>query len=48
MPTHSFLLYVEDPIKSAAFYEKLLNAEPIEASPGFAMFALTAPTGDNR
>ena len=44
MPTHSFLLYVEDPLKSAEFYEKLLRAKPLEASPGFAMFALTAPT----
>ena len=44
MPQHSFLLYVEDPIASAAFYEKLLRAPPVEASPGFAMFALTAPT----
>ena len=44
MPNHSFLLYVEDPLKSAAFYEKLLRAPPVEVSPGFAMFALTAPT----
>ena len=44
MPQHSFLLYVEDPIASAAFYEKLLRAPPVEASPGFAMFALTPPT----
>ena len=44
MPKHSFLLYVEDPIKSAEFYEKLLRAKPLETSPGFAMFALTAPT----
>jgi len=44
MLSHSFLLYVEDPIASAAFYEKLLRAPPVEASPGFAMFALTAPT----
>ena len=44
MPTHSFLLYVEDPVTSAAFYEKLLRKKPIEASPGFAMFELTAPT----
>ena len=44
MTTHSFLLYVEDPLKSAAFYEKLLNAKPVEASPGFAMFELTPPT----
>ena len=44
MPSHSFLLYVEDPIASASFYEMLLRAPPVEASPGFAMFALTAPT----
>ena len=44
MPNHSFLLYVEDPLKSAEFYEKLLRAKPVEASPGFAMFALTAQT----
>ena len=44
MPTHSFILYVDDPLKSADFYEKLLRAKPLEASPGFAMFALTAPT----
>jgi predicted enzyme related to lactoylglutathione lyase len=44
MPTHSFLLYVEDPVKSAEFYEKLLRKKPVEASPGFAMFELTAPT----
>jgi predicted enzyme related to lactoylglutathione lyase len=44
MPTHSFLLYVEDPMKSAEFYEKLLRVPPVDASPGFAMFALTAPT----
>lgn len=44
MPTHSVILYVEDPLKSAAFYEKLLRAKPVEASPGFAMFTLTAPT----
>ena len=44
MPTHSFLLYVDEPLKSAAFYEKLLRAPPVEASPGFAIFALTPPT----
>ena len=43
MPNHSFLLYVEDPLKSVEFYEKLLLAKPVEASPGYAMFALTAP-----
>ena len=44
MPNHSFILYVEDPLKSAKFYEKLLRAKPVDASPGFAMFALTPPT----
>ena len=43
MPNHSFLLYVEDPLKSVEFYEKFLLAKPVEASPGYAMFALTAP-----
>ena len=41
---HSFLLYVDDPPKSAEFNEKLLRAKPVEAAPGYAMFALTAPT----
>jgi predicted enzyme related to lactoylglutathione lyase len=44
MPNHTFILYVEDPLASAVFYEKLLGAKPIDASPGFALFALTAPT----
>ena len=44
MPQHTFILYVEDPMKSAAFYEKLLQAKPVEASPGFAVFALAPPT----
>jgi catechol 2,3-dioxygenase-like lactoylglutathione lyase family enzyme len=34
------LLYVDDPAASARFYAGLLDAEPIEASPTFAMFAL--------
>lgn len=37
------LLYVDSPADSAAFYARLLGAEPIEASPTFAMFAL--PSG---
>ncbi len=44
MPTHTMILYVEDPLKSAEFYERLLQAKPLEASPGFAVFALNAPT----
>jgi len=34
------LLYVADPLRSAAFYEGVLERKPLEASPGFAMFAL--------
>ena len=34
------LLYVADPMASAAFYESLLGKPPVECSPGFAMFAL--------
>ena len=34
------LLYVADPLRSAAFYEGVLGRKPLEASPGFAMFAL--------
>jgi len=37
------LLYVDDPIRSAAFYERLLGRAPVEASPGFAMFVF--PSG---
>lgn len=33
------LLYVDDPTASAAFYAELLGKPPVEASPGFAMFA---------
>jgi catechol 2,3-dioxygenase-like lactoylglutathione lyase family enzyme len=34
------LLYVDSPTASAAFYADLLGAQPVEASPTFAMFAL--------
>lgn len=37
---HFVLLYVESPAASAEFYRKLLDREPIEASPTFVMFAL--------
>lgn len=37
------LLYVNSPELSAAFYSELLAQKPVEASPGFAMFAL--PSG---
>jgi catechol 2,3-dioxygenase-like lactoylglutathione lyase family enzyme len=35
-----FILYVDQPTASAAFYAKLLGKEPVDASPTFAMFAL--------
>ena len=34
------ILYVSDPLASAAFYATLLERPPVESSPGFAMFAL--------
>jgi len=34
------LFYVASPVESAAFYARILGREPIEASPGFALFAL--------
>jgi len=34
------LLYVASPTESAAFYARLLGRPPVEASPGFALFAL--------
>lgn len=37
---HSQILYVRNPLESAAFYGRLLERQPLEQSPGFAMFAL--------
>jgi catechol 2,3-dioxygenase-like lactoylglutathione lyase family enzyme len=37
---HFVLLYVDDPEKSAAFYTRLLDREPLESSPNFVMFEL--------
>ncbi|MDE2368200.1 MAG: VOC family protein [Burkholderiales bacterium] len=34
------LLYVADPLASAAFYARLLGKPALDASPGFAMFGL--------
>jgi catechol 2,3-dioxygenase-like lactoylglutathione lyase family enzyme len=40
MTAPNFILaYVADAPKSAALYAKLLNAQPVESSPGWAMFA---------
>jgi predicted enzyme related to lactoylglutathione lyase len=37
-----FILYVDNPGRSAAFYQSLLGRAPVESSPTFAMFALDA------
>jgi predicted enzyme related to lactoylglutathione lyase len=37
---HFVLLYVDEPEKSAAFYARLLDREPLESSPNFVMFEL--------
>jgi len=37
-----FLLYVDSPSASAAFYSELLGRTPVESSPSFALFALDA------
>lgn len=34
------ILYVDSPAASADFYRRILGAEPVEASPTFAMFVL--------
>lgn len=45
------ILYVNNPLASADFYARLLNKQPVEAGPTFAMFALESdehtchPTG---
>jgi catechol 2,3-dioxygenase-like lactoylglutathione lyase family enzyme len=42
MPDARFvILYVEDPLKSAAFYSDLFGRAPLESSPTFSMIALT-------
>jgi predicted enzyme related to lactoylglutathione lyase len=38
------LLYVSNPTNSAAFYAELIGRPPVEASPTFAMFALSSGT----
>jgi len=38
------ILYVADPAASAAFYTRLLDHAPVEASPTFAMFKLESGT----
>ncbi len=36
------ILYVDNPPKSAAFYQDLLGRAPVESSPTFALFVLDA------
>lgn len=36
------LLYVDSPAASAAFYSKLLDRQPVEASPTFALFVMAS------
>lgn len=43
-PNHMILFYVQDPIKSAAFYADILESPALESSPGFAMFKLNNGT----
>lgn len=38
---HFVLLYVDEPQKSAAFYARLLDRQPLESSPNFVMFELS-------
>lgn len=42
---NSILLYVADAPASARFYARLLDQQPIEASPTFAMFILPSGLG---
>ena len=37
---HFVLLYVDEPQKSADFYARLLDRQPLDSSPNFVMFGL--------
>ncbi|MBF9195098.1 VOC family protein [Microvirga terrestris] len=39
-PSNLFILFVDNPVASAAFYADLLKRPALEASPTFALFAL--------
>ncbi len=41
---HAILFYVKDPITSAEFYRRLFAQEPLDESPGFAMFKVNDGT----
>jgi predicted enzyme related to lactoylglutathione lyase len=38
---HFVLLYVDEPQKSADFYARLLDRQPLDSSPNFVMFELS-------
>ncbi|MBU2819585.1 glyoxalase, partial [Acidithiobacillus ferrooxidans] len=41
MPDPNFIiLYVDNPLRSADFYTRLLTKSPVQSSQNFAMFAL--------
>lgn len=41
MPTPNFvILYVDQPLRSSAFYSALLGREPVESAPTFVLFVL--------
>jgi predicted enzyme related to lactoylglutathione lyase len=40
LDTNFVLLYVENPLASAAFYADLFETKPVESSPTFVMFVL--------
>lgn len=42
MDPNFVILYVDNPEKSAAFYARLLEQDPVEVSPTFALFALSS------
>ena len=42
MQAPTFILYVASPTASATFYTDLLGNPPVDASPGFALFALSS------
>jgi predicted enzyme related to lactoylglutathione lyase len=43
--SHTVLLYVTDVAASAAYYAAVLDDQPLEQSPGFAMFSLAPRFG---
>ncbi len=40
MHPNFMILYVNNPLSSSSFYEKILDQEPLDTSPNFVLFAL--------